>query len=152
MFARVFMCVSGGERKSELDREKEQAPAGLDDRMFHKHDCYRRCLALSGKGNLTGIITIPPPSAEGRCSAHTSELISLSSFSAFLSQDKHMPEYDLLPCLSGCDTHTPLTHLFVFCVFDGMFVCPPGCGLFFCSTSLAETLLGCGFVYLIGMQ
>lgn len=110
MFARIFMCVSRGKRKSELDGERKSKR--LQDLMT---ECstnmivIARCLSLSGKGNLTGIITIHPPSAEGRRTAHTSKLISLSSFSAFLSQDKHMPEYDLLPCLSGCDTYSPLS-------------------------------------------
>ncbi len=101
-----------------------------------------RCLLMSGKGNLTGIITIPSPSAEGQRTAHTSKLISLSSFSAFLSQDKHMPDYDSLPCLSGCDAYVPRQD-----------VCLSTWWRFvFCSTSLAVELLGRGFVYLIGRR
>ncbi len=71
-----------------------------------------------------------------------SKLISLSSFSAFLSQDKHMPDYDSLPCLSGCDAYVPRQD-----------VCLSTWWRFvFCSTSLAVELLGRGFVYLIGRR
>lgn len=88
-----------------------------------------RCLSLSGKGNLTRIITLPPPSVKGRRTARTSKLISLGSCSAFLSLDKRIPKYDPLPFKSDCETLS--SHpLVCFLVFDGMFVCPPGVGLF----------------------
>lgn len=98
-----------------------------------------RCLSLSGKGNLSGIITIPPPSVKGRRTARTSKLISLSLCSAFLSQ-----EYDLLPCKS------PLTRLCVFLYLMGCLFVHLVLVCFFGNTSLAEELLGSVFVYLTG--
>lgn len=111
--------------RKERARQRERKNKCLLDLMTECSTnmiAIARCLSLSGKGNLSGIITIPPPSVKGRRTARTSKLISLSSCSAFLSQDKHMPEYDLLPCKSP---------LVCFPVFDGVFVCPPGVGLFF---------------------
>lgn len=108
MFACIFMRVSRGKRKSEVDIEKEQAPAGLDDRMFHKHDCYHPVPVAEWQRQSLWHYYYTSTSAEGRRTAHMSKLISLSSFSAFLSRDKHMPEYDLLPCLSGSDAYSPL--------------------------------------------
>lgn len=117
MFARIFCAC---EWRTERARQRERKC--LQDLMT---ECSTNmivitwCLSLGGKGNLTRVITIPPPSVEGRRIAHTSKLQSLSSCSAFLSQDKRMPEYDLLPCESGCKTHSPLTRLCVLLYLMG---------------------------------
>lgn len=151
--AYVFVCAYFCACERRKERAIQRESKCLQDLMI---ECstnmivITRCLSLSGKGNLTRIITIPPPSVKGCRAACASKLISLSSCSVFLSQDKHMPEYDLLPCKSGCETLS--SHpLVCFLVFDGMFVCPPGVGLFSVTQSCWEVCL-CIYVTFIPIK
>lgn len=121
----VYVCV------------REQAPPRVDDRMFHKHDLYRPLSVVEGQRQSHYQYYYTSTIYRGT-RAHASKLILLEEYR--LSQDKHHAEQDLLPCLSGGETHLSTLMLAVFLFFDRMFVCPPGVGLFFCNTLVVEEL------------
>lgn len=142
------MCFCMCKQKKERARQRESKC--LQDLMI---ECSTNmivitwCLSLSCKSNLTHIITIPPPSVKGRRTARTSKLISLSSCSAFVSQDN--PSMICFP-VNLVVKHALLSRACVFsCIWRDVCL-STWCWFVFCNTSLAEELLRSVFVYLIG--
>lgn len=131
MFARIFVCESGRKReKSELDRGKR-----LQDLMT---ECSTNTIVIADACRwVAKAISLALLLYLHRAHINNSKL-SL----CFFSEDKPVPELDLLQCLSACETHSPLAR----------FVClPTWCWFVFRNTSLAEELLGTVFVCFIGL-
>lgn len=95
---------------------REQAPPRVDDRMFHKHDLYRPVSVVEWQRQSHWQYYYTSTIYRGT-RAHASKLISLEEYR--LSQDKHSAEHDLLPCLSGRETHSSSLMLDVFLFLTG---------------------------------